>query len=109
MNEEDIRRYTADELWEMAERGEDRTDIARIKAMSDEDVERATANDPDWDDVPHDWYERAELVIPKSKVPISIRLDADLIEHFRSTGRGWQTRINAILRAYTEARKTPAG
>ena len=47
--------------------------------------------------------------MPRPKVPVSIRLDADLIEHFRSSGRGWQTRINAILRAYTEAKKSSVG
>lgn len=109
MNGENIKRYTADELRELAGRGEDRTDIARIKAMSDEDVEQAVAGDPDWENVPDDWYERAEAVMPRPKVPVSIRLDADLIEHFRSSGRGWQTRINAILRAYTEAKKSSVG
>lgn len=32
------------------------------------------------------------------KTPISIRLDDDLVVHFRSTGEGWQARMNAILR-----------
>lgn len=32
------------------------------------------------------------------KVPVSIRLDKDLVDHFRATGEGWQTRINSILR-----------
>ena len=32
------------------------------------------------------------------KVPVSLRLDPDVVEHFRATGRGWQTRINDTLR-----------
>ena len=32
------------------------------------------------------------------KVPVSLRLDPDVVEHFRATGRGWQTRINETLR-----------
>lgn len=109
MSKENIKRYTASELRELTQRGESRTDIARIKAMSDQDVERAIVNDPDWEDFPDNWYEQAEAVMPRPKVPVSIRLDADLIEHFRSTGRGWQTRINAILRAYAEAKKASVG
>lgn len=35
------------------------------------------------------------------KVPVSIRLDKDVVDHFRATGEGWQTRINNILRAAT--------
>lgn len=33
------------------------------------------------------------------KTPVSLRLDPDVVEHFRSTGAGWQSRINALLRA----------
>ena len=33
-----------------------------------------------------------------TKQQITIRLDADVVEHFRSGGRGWQTRLNAELR-----------
>jgi uncharacterized protein (DUF4415 family) len=32
------------------------------------------------------------------KAPVSIRLDADVVAHFRDGGRGWQSRVNAILR-----------
>ncbi|MBN9495394.1 MAG: BrnA antitoxin family protein [Alphaproteobacteria bacterium] len=32
------------------------------------------------------------------KAPVSIRLDADVVAHFREGGRGWQSRVNAILR-----------
>jgi uncharacterized protein (DUF4415 family) len=71
----------------------------------------------DRDDAPpldRDWFERAEIrdrgrLIrparsagrPKSAAPkqaVNIRLDADLLRHFRATGRGWQSRINAALR-----------
>ncbi len=108
MSSEDIRRYTADEIREMVQRGESRTDWARIKAMTEAELEQAIASDPDWADIPENWYEQAEAVMPKPKVPVSIRLDADVIEYFRGTGRGWQTRVNAILRAYKEAKEVSA-
>lgn len=108
MSTEDIRRYTADELRKMIQRGESRTDWARIDAMTEAELEQAIASDPDWAGIPENWYEQAEAVMPKPKVPVSIRLDADVIEYFRSTGRGWQTRVNAILRAYKEAKEVSA-
>ena len=37
------------------------------------------------------------------KASISLRLDSDVLEWFKSTGPGYQTRINAVLRAYKEA------
>src|SRR5690242_689824 len=39
---------------------------------------------------------RPKLQYPKE--PVSLRLDRDVLAHFRSTGRGWQSRINAALR-----------
>ena len=40
-------------------------------------------------------------VLPKAS--ISLRIDADVLEWFKSTGPGYQTRINAVLRAYKDA------
>ena len=104
-NEDTIKTYSADELRDMAERGEDLTDLARLKALSEAELERSIAADPDWHGVPRDWYRGAEAVMPRPKVPISIRLDADLVDFFRGQGRGWQTKMNAVLRAYAEAVK----
>jgi len=100
-----IKKYSADELRDMAGRGEDKTDLAQLRAMSEEELERSIAADPDWRDVPRDWYRGAEAVTPRPKIPVSIRLDADLVEFFRAQGRGWQTRMNAVLRAYADAVK----
>ena len=46
--------YTADELREMVERGEDLTDWARVDAMTEAELEAAIASDPDWADIPRD-------------------------------------------------------
>ena len=109
-NDETIKTYSAEELRAMVARGEDRTDFARLDAMTEAELEQAIADDPDWRDVPRDWYRGAEAVMPRAKVPVSIRLDADLVEFFRGQGRGWQTRVNAILRAYANAKQdTKAG
>lgn len=83
----------------------DRTDFARIDAMTEVELEASIQDDPDWKDVPPDWYRGAEAVSLNNKVPISIRLDHDLVEFFRSQGRGWHTRINSVLRAYMVAVK----
>ena len=47
---------------------------------------------------------RPEMLVEMRKKAITIRLDPDVLEHFRATGRGWQTRINSILREAMEAR-----
>lgn len=49
-----------------------------------------------------DVVERARRVrgkqIEQTKERITIRIDADLADHFRATGKGWQTRLNNVLR-----------
>lgn len=48
-----------------------------------------------------DWL-TAELPKPRTKAHMTLRLDADVLGWFRAQGRGYQTRINAILRRYYE-------
>ena len=49
-----------------------------------------------------DWRD-AVVVPPRAAKPlVSLRIDRDVVEWFRATGRGYQTRMNAVLRAYVE-------
>ena len=76
--------------------------------MTDEEIEAAIRNDPDAVPLDVDWSE-AVLVIPQKKKAISIRVDEDVLEHFKKEGAGYQRRMNAVLRSYVEQkRKTPA-
>lgn len=54
--------FSADELHDMAARGEGRSDLARVNAMSEAEPERSIAADPDWCGVPRDWFCGAEAV-----------------------------------------------
>lgn len=81
-----------------------RTDFKKLAAMSDEEVRARRAGDPDFPEI--DWDEAdIEIVEPVVKVPISIRLDSDVIEFFKDAGKGYQKRINQILRSYMEHQK----
>lgn len=86
------------------------TDWARLDAMTDEDIARQIRDDPDVaPELDEEWFASATLVMPQPKEQISIRLDRDILEHFRRYPR-YQTRINAILRAAMEhERKTKTG
>ena len=46
---------------------------------------------------------RSGLKIVPPKASVSLRIDADVLEWFKAQGAGYQTRINAILRAYRDA------
>jgi uncharacterized protein (DUF4415 family) len=90
-------------LRDVAERP--RTDWVRVDALTDEDIAAAIRDDPDVaPELDADWFASATLVMPRPKEQISIRLDRDVLEHFRRYPR-YQTRINAILRAAMEHEK----
>ena len=94
MTEERITRVTLEEARRM--KGE--TDWARVDALTDEDIERAVADDPDaapvWTE--EDWA-RARLM-----VPITLHLDKKVIDWFQSQGEGHSVRIADVLRDFVE-------
>jgi uncharacterized protein (DUF4415 family) len=49
------------------------------------------------------WIRAVDLVSAEPKQPISFRVDPDVLEFFKERGRGYQTRMNAVLRAYMTA------
>ena len=105
---ERIVRYTSDELRRMRARGGDKTDWARVSATTHEEVERQIAADPDERDIVWDWS-TAVPNIPLAKTVVNMRMDRDVLAFFKKSGRGYQTRINAVLRTYVEAQtRTPA-
>lgn len=79
------------------------TDWSRFDAQTDADVEAAVRSDPDAAPLADEaWFETARIVEPPPKTAISIRLDRDVLEWFRSNSDRYQSKINAVLRAYME-------
>ena len=103
MSASDIRRFSAAELKARRARGEDESDLPRVRAMTEDELEAAIDSDPDWKDVPEDWFEEAIPVLPGPKKLLSLRVDPDVLDWFRAQGPGYQTRMNAVLRAYMKA------
>jgi uncharacterized protein (DUF4415 family) len=52
------------------------------------------------------WRRVTDLVPSENKEQITLRLDADVLAFFRSTGRRYQSRINAALRKYMQTHRT---
>jgi uncharacterized protein (DUF4415 family) len=101
VNETIIKKYSTADLEQMARKGS-RTDMARLRRMTEAELEDSIATDADWNDVPGDWHLKAEAMMPVPKKLLSLRLDADVIEWFRQQGTGYQTRMNAVLRSFME-------
>jgi len=88
---------------------ESQTDWRRLDAMTEEEVERLAAEDMAELGMDPDWMEQATVRFPRPKERVTVRLDPDILDWLKAQGRGYQTRINAILRAYYEAQKAKSG
>jgi uncharacterized protein (DUF4415 family) len=98
-NKEHIVRHTAAELDSLRQRGESRSDWAKAAAMTHEEIEASVASDPDETGMVIDW-DSATVEMPQPKAVLNMRVDQEVLDYFRETGRGYQTRINAVLKSY---------
>ena len=77
------------------------TDWAAIDAKSEEQLLAEALSDPDALPLTDEQLARFERV--ECKQSVSIRLDEDVLDYFKAGGRGYQTRINAVLKSYVKA------
>jgi uncharacterized protein (DUF4415 family) len=78
-----------------------RISASDLKRLPPGKTDWAVASDPDAAPLDLDWS-KAKIYYPKGKLPVSLRVDADVFAFFKSIGRGYQTRMNAVLRSYVE-------
>ena len=78
------------------------TDWQRLRKLTDAKAEHGATGDPDNPPAAAAWLAAGQLVEPVRKQPISLRLDPDVVEWFRNTGPRYQSRMNAVLRAFVE-------
>lgn len=75
---------------------------AELAALPDEEIDYS-----DIAELGEDFWKKARVHMPdRAKTPVHVRLDADVVEWFKAQGKGYQTRINAVLRSFYEAHRT---
>ena len=74
----------------------DRQTSARTEAIATRDRDGRPMSDEEWS--------KAEIIQPR-KVPVGLKLDHDVLGWFKSQGKGYQTRINTILRCYYQTHR----
>ena len=74
-----------------------------VAAMPDEQIDYSDAPS-----LPDAVWMKAAAKLPHTKQQITLRIDTEVLEFFRHTGKRYQSRINAVLRSYVEAHKTHA-
>jgi uncharacterized protein (DUF4415 family) len=84
------------------------TNWTRLDRQTDREIAKAVAGDPDTFEESARWIGKmGRLVASKPKERLTVRFDTDVVDWFRGQGRGYQTRMNAVLRSYFEhVRKT---
>ena len=100
----DTVRYTAKQIKARIARGEDRTNWDKIDAVTGTQLEASIRADVDDVRGEPDWTQ-AIVGIPAPKVHINIRIDHDVLQWFRSNGKGYQTLMNNVLRAFVQTRQ----
>ena len=80
------------------------SDLARLAAMTDDDIDTSEVPEITPEQFARAVVRRGLKAVP-SKAQLTIRVDREVLEWVRAQGRGYQTRINALLRAYMEAHK----
>ena len=81
-----------------------KSDLARIDRMKDSEI--------DFSDIPpldKTFLKKATVAWPPIKKQLTIRLDADVLDWIKGDGRGYQTRINRILRVVMESQPPQIG
>jgi uncharacterized protein (DUF4415 family) len=89
----------------------DGTDWERVGALSDDEIRRAMAKDPDAaPELDEAFWRNAQILDPRhGKTTITMRVDEDVLAYFKGRGPGYQSRMNAVLRAYVYARRERSG
>ena len=80
------------------------TNWKRLRSLSDREIRNAIEKDPEARPTDASFWKKAKVVLPQPKQTITMRLDADLLIWLRRQ-KGYQTRINAVLRTYMDAQK----
>ena len=100
----DTVRYTAKQIKAKIARGEDRTDLRKADTVTGNKLETSIRADADDVQGEPDWTQ-AIMGIPAPKDHINIRVDHDVLEWFKANGRGYQTLMNNVLRAFVQSRQ----
>ncbi len=78
------------------------------RELSLDELAKVPESEIDFSEIPEldeTFWKKARVVRPHGKEQLTIRFDADVVDWFRAQGKGYQTHMNAVLRAYVDAQK----
>jgi uncharacterized protein (DUF4415 family) len=102
----DTVRFTAKQIATKIAGGEDRTDWRKANAVTGKKLEASIRADAD-ELIEEPAWAQAVMGIPAPKDHINIRVDHDVLDWFKANGKGYQTLMNNVLRAFVQSRQSP--
>jgi uncharacterized protein (DUF4415 family) len=79
--------------------------LEEINALSELPEHQIRPDAPEAEPLREGFWDTAKIVMPKGKTSVHLRLDSDIVEWFKSNGKGHLTRMNSVLREYVQAHK----
>ena len=79
----------------MKKNSKSKTNLRKLRQKTDKGI-----NYKDSPETTEDFWKDAKVLMPQHKIHISLRLDEDIVTYFKEAGEGYQSRINAVLKAY---------
>ena len=78
------------------------------RPLTAEELSQLPDEDIDFSDIPEldeEFWKKAVVVYPDGTTPVTLRIKTSVLEAFKADGKGYQTRMNAVLEAYVRAMK----
>ncbi len=94
-----IVRYTAEEVEEMRRRGEGKSNLEAVRALTEEELEASI----DYEDEGYPDWSTLSTELPGASVSFSMSYDTDVLAWFQALGPGYQIKMNEVLRSYVRA------
>ena len=97
-------KFTDSELARLNDQEGTLSDWGKAASMTSTEIEARVASDSDEDEMVMDW-DNATIELPQPKAVLNMRVDKEVLDYFRKSGKGYQSRINAVLRSYVELKE----
>jgi uncharacterized protein (DUF4415 family) len=82
--------------------------LSEVQALRGGGRDKTGPDAPEAESLGADFWKSARVVMPTGKTSVHLRVDRDIVEWFKTRGKGHLTRMNAVLRAYVDSQKRSA-
>jgi len=82
-----------------------RHSLSQVRDLREQGEDKTSPDAPEAESLGAEFWSNARVVMPSGKTSVHLRLDSDVVEWFKATGKGHLTRMNAVLKAYVDAQK----